>query len=259
MGRFWESLQKGLGTTLHFSLADHSQTDGQTERTNQTLEDILHACVLDFGKDWEKHLPVCEFAYNKSYHSSVGMTPFEALYGRKCRIPICWEEIGVRSFYGPSIISETSEKVKLIHDRLKVSRSRQKSYADLRRRDLQFQKGDSVFLKVSPVSGTMRFGHKGKLERRYIGPFEISHRVGEVAYRLKLPGQLSRIHNAFHVSMLRKYIFSPSHVPPYQPLDVQEYATYVEQPVKIVDTKDHVLRKKTIHWVKVQYEHHSER
>lgn len=148
------------------------------------------------------------------------------------------EEIGVKSFHGPYIINDTGEKVKLIHDRLKVSQSRQKSYADLRRRDLQFQKGDFVFLKVSPVRGTMRFGQKGKLARIYIGQFEIAHCVGDVdvAYSLKIPGQLSGIHNVFHVSMLRRYSASPSHVLPYQPLDIQEDATYAEQLVRIVDT-----------------------
>ena len=257
VGRFWVSLQAALGTTLNFSTAYHPQTDGQTERTNQTMEDMLRACVLDFGKDWEKSLPLCEFAYNNSYHSSIGMAPFEALYGRKCKTPICWEEIGVRSFHGPSVISDTSEKVKRIIDRLKISRDWQKSYAHLKRRDLEFQVGDKVFLKVSPTRGTMRFGQKGKLARRYIGPFEIDMRVGEVAYRLILPPELAGVHRVFHVSMLRKYISDPSHVLHHESLDVQSDITFVEKPKQIIDTKEHVLRTRTIHWVKVQWEHHS--
>ena len=121
------------------------------------MEDMLWACVLDFGKDWEKSLPLCEFAYNNSFHSSIGMAPFEALYGRKCKTPTCWEEIGVQSFHGSSIISDTNEKVKQIVDRLKIARDRQKSYVDPKRRDLEFKVGDKVFLKVSPTRGTMRF------------------------------------------------------------------------------------------------------
>ena len=259
LGRFWTELQEALGTTLNFSTAYHPQTDGQTERTNQTLEDMLRACVLDFGKDWQKSLPLCEFAYNNSYHSSIGMAPFEALYGRRCRTPICWEEIGVRSFHGPSIVSDTSEKVKQIHDRLKIARSRQKSYADPKRRDLQFEIGEHVFLKVSPTRGTLRFGQKGKLSRRYIGPFEILERIGEVAYRLALPAALSAVHNVFHVSMLKKYIADSSHVLQYEPLELQPDVTYVERPSQIIDTKEQVLRTRTIHWVKVQWEHHSPR
>ena len=137
---------------------------------NQVMEDMLRACVLDFESSWETHLPLIEFAYNNSYHSSIGMAPFEALYGRKCRTPVCWEEVGERSFHGPSLIGETSDKVKLIHERLKTSVSRQKRYADVRRRELQFEVGDKVFLKVSPVRGIMRFGQKGKLSRRFIWP-----------------------------------------------------------------------------------------
>jgi hypothetical protein len=113
--------------------------------------------------EWEECLPLCEFAYNNSYHSSIGMAPFEALYGKRCRTPICWEEVGVRSFHGPTMDGETSDKVKLIQERLKIAQSRQKSYADTHQRELKFQVGDKVFLKVSPVRGTLRFGHEGQI------------------------------------------------------------------------------------------------
>ncbi|XXG42305.1 hypothetical protein AAC387_Pa01g2620 [Persea americana] len=185
------------------------------------------------------------------------MAPFEALYEQKCKTPICWEEIGVRSFHGPSIINDTNEKVKQIVDRLKIVRNRQKSYADPKRRDLEFQVGDKVFLKVSPTRGTMRFGQKGKLAQRYIVPFEIDMRVGEVAYRLILPAKLVRVYKVFHISVLRKYIPDPSHVLHHEPLNVQPDVTFVERPKKIIDTKEHVLKTRTIHWVKVQWEHHS--
>ncbi|KAJ8644678.1 hypothetical protein MRB53_006426 [Persea americana] len=152
---------------------------------------MLRACVLDFKTQWDETLPLCEFTYNNSYHSSIGMAPFEALYGRRCRTPVCWEEVGIRSFHGPTMVSETSDKVKLIQERLKVARSRQKSYADSHRRDLHFKEGDKVFLKVSPTRGTLRFGQRGKLSRRYIGPYDIVSKIGDVAYRLALPPELS--------------------------------------------------------------------
>ena len=158
VSRFWKTLLGSMGTKLQFSTAYHPQTDGQSERTIQTLEDMLRACVLDFKVQWDECLPLCEFAYNNSYHSSIGMSPFEALYGRRCRTPVCWEEVGTRSFHGPTIVGETSDKVKLIQERLETARSRQKSYADTHRRELQFAVGDKVFLKVSPVRGTLRFG-----------------------------------------------------------------------------------------------------
>ena len=153
-------------------------------------------------------------------------------------------------------MGETSDKIKLIQERLKVARSRQKSYADTRRRDLQFKEGDKVFLKVSPVRGTLRFGQKGKLARRYIGPYEILSKIGDVAYRLALPPELSGVHNVFHVSMLKKYVPNPSHVLQHEPLEIREDASYLEKPVRIVDTKEQELRNRTIHWVKVQWKNH---
>ena len=215
------------------------------------MEDILRACVLDFKTQWDKSLLLCEFAYNNSYHSSIGMAPFEALYRRRCKTPVCWKEVRERSFQGPTLIGETNEKVKLIHERLKVARSQQKSYADVRRKDLQFQVGDKVFLKVSPIKGTLRFGQKGKLSSRFIGPYEILSLVGDVAYRLALPPELSSVHNVFHVSMLKEYVRDPSHVLQHEPLEIREDATYVEKPIRIIDTKEQELRNQTIHWVKV--------
>ena len=229
--KFWNSLHKAMGTKLDFSTAFHPQTDGQSERTIQTLEDMLRACVLDLKGSWETHLPLIEFAYNNSYHSSIEMAPFEALYGRRCRSPICWNEVGERKLLGPELVQLTTEKIQLIRERLLAAQSRQKSYADNRRRDLEFQVGDHVFLKVSPSKGVMRFGNKGKLSQRYIGPFEILDRVGNVSYRLALPPVLSHIHNVFHVSVLRKYMPDPSHVLEYEPINVREDLSYEEQPV----------------------------
>ncbi|GJR70855.1 hypothetical protein Tco_0016920 [Tanacetum coccineum] len=195
----WQSLHKAMGTQLDLSTAYHPQTDGQSERTIQTLEDMLRACVIDFGNGWDRHLPLVEFSYNNSYHTSIKAAPFEALYGRKCRSPVCWAEVGEAQLTGPEIIHETTEKIFKIRDRMQAVRDRQKSYADKRRRPIEFEIGDKVLLKVAPWKGVMRFGKRGKLNPRYIGPFRIIERIGPVAYRLELPQELSRVHNVFHV------------------------------------------------------------
>ncbi|GJR20874.1 putative reverse transcriptase domain-containing protein [Tanacetum coccineum] len=187
--RFWQSMQEALGTRLDMSTAYHPQTDGQSERTIQNLEDMLRACVLDFEGSWDVHLPLVEFSYNNSYHSSVRCTPFEALYSRKCRSPIMWAEI---------------------KDRLKAARGRQKSYADKRRKSLEFSVGDYVLLKVLLWKGVVRFGKKGKLEPRFVGPFDIIKKVGPVAYRLDLPEELNGVHDTFHMSNLKKCLADPT-------------------------------------------------
>ncbi|GKA39448.1 putative reverse transcriptase domain-containing protein [Tanacetum coccineum] len=191
--RFWQSMQEALGTRLDMSTAYHPQTDGQSERTIQTLKDMLRACVLDFGVSRDVHLPLVEFSYNNSYHSSVRCASFEALYGRKCHSPIMWAEIGEGQLIGPELVQETTEKISQIKDRLKVARDRQKSYAKRRRKPLEFSIGDYVLLKVSPWKGVVRFGKKGKLAPRFVGPFEIIEKVCLVAYRLDLPEELNGI------------------------------------------------------------------
>jgi len=196
---FWRSFQKGLGTQVNLSTTFHPQTDGQAERSIQTLEDML---------------PLIEFAYNNSYHSSIKMAPYEALYGRRCRSPVGWFEVGETELYGPDLIHQAIEKVKVIQERLRTAQSRQKSYFDVRRRDLEFEVGDWVFLRISPMKGIMRFGKKGKLSPRYIGPYKILRRIGQVAYELELPSELEFVHPVFHVSMLRKCIGDPSRVVP---------------------------------------------
>ena len=254
--RFWQKLQEALGTKLDFSTAFHPQTDGQSERTIQTLEDMLRMCVMDFGGSWEKYLPLVEFAYNNSYHSTIGMAPYEALYGRKYRSPSCWMEVGDRELEGPELIIETSEKVPIIQERMRTAFSRQKSYADPRRRDVQFGVGDNVFLKISPMKGVMRFGKKGKLTPRYIGPFEILDRVGNVSYRLTLPPNFGHVHPVFHISMLQKYVPHPSHILQTQEIEVDKDLSYEEVPVAIVDRQIRKLRNKEIAMVKVQWRNH---
>ncbi|GKD67607.1 putative reverse transcriptase domain-containing protein [Tanacetum coccineum] len=146
------------------------------------VEDMLRACFLDFGGSWDVHLPLVEFSYNNSYHYSIGCAPFEALYGRKCRSPILWVEIGEGQLIGPEIVQETIKKISQIKDRLKTARDHQKSYADKRRKHLEFEVGDHVMLKVAPWKGVVRFGKKGKLAPRFVGPFENTERIGKVAY-----------------------------------------------------------------------------
>ena len=154
--RFWEGLQSTLGTKLRLGSAYHPQTDGQTERTIQSLEDLLRACVLEHGGAWDVFLPLVEFTYNNSFHSSIGMAPFEALYGRRCRTPLCWYESGESVVVGPEIVQQTTDKVKMIREKMKASQSRQKSYHDKRRKAHEFEDGDHVFLRVTPVTGVGR-------------------------------------------------------------------------------------------------------
>jgi hypothetical protein len=172
IARFWEQLQDALGTKLIRSFAYHPQTDGQTERVNQILEDMLRACVLQYDKNWDKCLPLAEFLYNNSYQTSLKMALFEALYGRRCRTPLSWSQTGEHKIFGANLVIEAENKVKITQTNLKAAQSRQKSYADIRRRPLQFQVGDFVYLRVSPTRGVQRFGVKGKLAPRYIGPLK---------------------------------------------------------------------------------------
>lgn len=151
-------------------------------------------------------MSLVEFAYNNSYHSTIGMAPYEALYGRPCRTPVCWAEPEDSLLLGPELVRETTEKVVMIRDRVRTAQSRQKSYADKRRRPLEFEVGDLVMLKVSPMKGVRRFGKRGKLAPRFVRPFSITERIGAVSYRLALPESMPGVHDVFHVSMLRKHI-----------------------------------------------------
>ncbi|GJR17359.1 putative reverse transcriptase domain-containing protein [Tanacetum coccineum] len=215
------------------STAYHPQTDGQSERTIQTLEDMLRACVIDFGNGWVKHLPLVEFSYNNSYHASIKAALFEALYGRKCRSPVCWAEVGEVQLTGPEIVQETTEKVIQIKQRIQAAHDRQKSYADLKRKPMEFQGGDRVMLKVSPWKGVVRFGKRGKLNPRYVGPFKVLAKVGSVAYKLKLPQEHSSVHNTFHVSNLKKcYADEPLSVP-LDGLHIDDKIFLLQKPVEI--------------------------
>ncbi|WVZ80724.1 hypothetical protein U9M48_028180, partial [Paspalum notatum var. saurae] len=248
---FWEHLQSALGTTLIHSSAYHPQTSGQVERVNQILEDMLRARVLTFSKKWDECLHLAEFAYNNSYQKSLEMSPFEALYGRRCRTPLHWSEPGERVTFGPDIVKEAEEKVVVIQKHLKFAQARQKTYADKRRRPLTFKAGDFVYLKVSPMRGIHRFGLKGKLAPRYIGPFKIIRKRGLVAYQLELPPKLSTVHN------LKKYLRVPSEVVDATNLELEPDLSYPEYPVRVLDQKERSTRNKTIKFYKVQWSNHS--
>nr|GFA83932.1 putative reverse transcriptase domain-containing protein [Tanacetum cinerariifolium] len=218
---FWRSLQNALGSRLDMSTAYHLETDGQSERTIQTLEDMLRAYAIDFGKGWVNHLPLVEFSNINSYHAKL--------------------------------IQETTKKIVQIKQRMQATRDRQKSYADLKHKPIEFQVGDKVMLKVLPWKGVVRFGKRGKLNPRYVGPFKVLERVGDVAYKLNLPEELSRVHNTFHVSNLKKCHVDESLAVPLDGLHFDDKLHFVEKPVEIVDREVKRLKRSQILLVKVRW------
>jgi hypothetical protein len=219
---------------------------------------MLRACVLQYDKTWDKYLPQAEFLYNNNYQTSLKMAPFEALYGRRCRTPLSWSQTGERKIFGPDLVNKAEEKVEIIQNNLKVAQARQQSYADIRRRPLQFQVGDFVYLRVSPTRGVQRFGVKGKLAPRYVRPFEILEMCVPIAYRLQLPLQLATIHNIFHVSQLRKCLKVPTEIIDSQAIEIEPDLTYTEHPLRVLDTKERSTRRETVRMYKIQWNHHTE-
>nr|GEX19530.1 putative reverse transcriptase domain-containing protein [Tanacetum cinerariifolium] len=212
-------------------ISDRDKTDGQSKRTIQTLEDMLRACAIDFGNSWDRHLPLVEFFYNNNYHASIKAAPFEALYGR----------------------NETTKKIVQIKNRLLTARSRQKSYADVRCKPIEFEVGDEVMLKVSPWKGVICFGKCGKLSPRYIGPFEIIKRIGPVAYKLELLEKLHGIHNTFHVSNLNKFLADGNLVIPLEEVQLNDKLHFIEEPIEIMDREVKQLKQSRIPIVKVRW------
>ncbi|GJV00266.1 putative reverse transcriptase domain-containing protein [Tanacetum coccineum] len=217
--------ENALGTSLDMSTAYHPQIDRKSDRTIQTLEDMLHACAIDFGKGWVNHLPLVEFSYNNSYHASIKPAPFEALYGRKCRSPVCWAEVGQVQLTGLDLVQETTKKIIQIKQRMQFTRDRQKSYADLKR--------------------VVHFGKQGKLNPRYVGPFKVLENVGSVAYKLELPQEPSRVHNTFHVSNLKKCYADEPLAVPLDGLHFDDKIHCFEELVEIMDRE--VKRMKRSH------------
>ncbi|GJV04525.1 putative reverse transcriptase domain-containing protein [Tanacetum coccineum] len=228
-------------------------TDGQSERIIQTLEDMLRACVIDFGGSWDVHLPLAKLSYKNSYHLSIRCAPFKALHGRKCRPPILWAEIGESRLIGPKLVQETTDNVVLIKEKLKAARDHQKSYADNRCKPLGFEVGDQVLLKVLPWKGVIHFGKKGKLAPRYVGPFKILKRIGLVAYRLRFPEELSSVHDTFHVSNLKKCLADENLHVPLDEIKVDKTLRFVEEPVEIMDREVKSLKRSKILIVKVRW------
>ncbi|GJY88163.1 putative reverse transcriptase domain-containing protein [Tanacetum coccineum] len=188
-----------------------------------------------------------------SYHASIKAAPFEALYGQKCRSPVCWAEVGEVQLTGPEIVQETTEKIIQIKQRIQAARDRQKSYADLKRKPMEFQVGDRVMLKVSPWKGVVRFGKRGKLNPRYVGPFKVLEKVGSVAYKLELPQELSRVHNTFHVSNLKKCYADEPLAVPLDGLHIDDKLHFVEEPVEIMDREVKRLKQSRIPIIKVRW------
>jgi hypothetical protein len=245
--KFWEKLHESLDTRLNFSSTYHPQTDGQTEWTNQILEDILRACALMYGKSWDQSLLYAKFSYNNNYQASLKMSPFEALYGRPCKSQV----------FEPDVLKNAEKQVQIVRENLKVAQSRQKSYADKRRMDLAFEVGDFVYLKVSPMRGLHHFKVKGKMALRYVWPFKVLDHRGEVAYQLELPPQLANVHDVFHVSQLKKCLRVPEKWLSIEELELREDLTYTERPIKILETAESVTHSRIIRMCKVQWNHHN--
>ncbi|KAK1663768.1 hypothetical protein QYE76_051927 [Lolium multiflorum] len=225
--KFWQKVHEGLGTRLNFSTAYHPQTDGQTERVNQILEDMLRACVLE-----------------------------------KCRTPLNWSEVGESQVFGPDVLREAEEKVHKIREYLKTAQSRQKSYADKRRREMTFEIGDFVYLKVSPLKGMQRFQLKGKLAPRYVGPFKVLSRRGEVSYKLELPEEMAAIHDVFHISLLRKCLEVPEKTEVFKNIDhrsvdINTDLTYREVPIRILEEAYRTTHTRSIKFLKIQWSNHT--
>ncbi|GKE35726.1 putative reverse transcriptase domain-containing protein [Tanacetum coccineum] len=217
-----KSLQRALGTNLDMSTAYQPQTNGQSKRTIQTLKDMLHACAIDFGKDW-------------------------------CHSLVCWAEVGQVQLTGLDLVQETTEKIIQIKQRMQVARDRQKSYANLKHNPMEFQVGDKVMLKVSPWKGVVRFGKRGKLNPMYVGPFKVLEKVGSIAYKLELPQELSRVNNMFHVSNLKKCYADEPLAVPLDGLHFDDKLQFVKELVEIMDREVKKLRRSRVPIVKVRW------
>ncbi|GKD10589.1 putative reverse transcriptase domain-containing protein, partial [Tanacetum coccineum] len=219
----------------------------ENDKTEKLARVYINKIVARYGTDGQK------FSYNNSYHSSVKCAPFEALYGRKCRTPIAWTEVGEIKLIGPEIVQETTDKILQIKERLKTPRDRQKSYADNWRKLLEFSVGDKVLLKVSPWKGIVRFDKRSKLSPRYIGPFKIVKRFGPVAYRLRLLQELVGIHDTFHVSNLKKCMADVKLHVPLEEIKVDKGLHFVEEPIEVMDQEVKKLKQSKILIVKVRW------
>ncbi|GKF71126.1 putative reverse transcriptase domain-containing protein, partial [Tanacetum coccineum] len=214
---------------------------------------MLRTYMIDFRKGWVKHFPLAKFSYNNSYHGSIKVAPYEALYGRKYRSPVCWAEVGETQLTRSEMIQETTEKIILIKQRIQAAQDRQKSYADLKRKPMEFEVEDRVMLKVSPWKGVVQFGKRGKLNPRYVRPFKVLAKVGKVAYRLELPQELSMVHHTFHVSNLKKCYADEPLAMPLEGIYVDDKLQFVEEPVETIKREIKRLKRSRIPLVKVRW------
>jgi hypothetical protein len=254
---FWEQLHVSLGTHSIHSSAYHPQMDDQIERVNQILKDMLRACVLEHQGSWNKNLSWAEFSYNNSYQESLKMAPFEVLYGDRCRTPLNSIEPVEKVIFGPDLVEEVEAIVRRIQDNLKAAKSHQETYANKRRRPLEFKVGDHVYLRVSLMKGVKRFGVKEKLAPHYIGPFPILEKCGTMAYKLDLPPSLARVHGIFHVLQLKKCLKAPMDIMLLEVTLLEVDLSYPEHPIKVLHQKDSVMRRKTIKFFKIQWSNHT--
>jgi hypothetical protein len=259
VAHFWEQLHECLGTKLIRSSSYHPQTDGQIERINQILEDMLRASILHFDKSWGKCLSLAEFSYNNSYQASLKMAPFDALYGQRCRTPLNWSETRKRTLFGPDLVKDAEEKVQVIWEKLKMAQMRQKSYHDNGTTPRHFEVGDYVYLKVSPTKGVQQFGVKGKLAPHYIGPYEVIKVCGPVAYRIQLSQWFSAVHNVFHVTQLKKGMLVPENeVITEANAWIEPDFSLIEHPLRVLYRKEPKTRRQAIRMYKIQWSHHTE-
>ncbi|KAH9319415.1 hypothetical protein KI387_021184 [Taxus chinensis] len=213
---------------------------------------------MDQQYKWEEYLPLVEFGYNNTYHTSLKMVPFEALYGRKCRTPVSWDIIEDREVIGPEILTEMEQQIKMIREHLKEAANRKKSYVDLKLVDRNYKLGEKVFLRVKPKKSSITFGKSAKLSPHYVGPFEIVEIINPVAYRLALPPDLSQMHDVFHISLLKKYVTNLSHVLNWNSLQVQDPGIILVKPIRVLGTRQLYLRNREVNQCKVQWDQFSE-
>jgi transposase InsO family protein len=248
----WKGLFKGFGTNLNFSTVYHPESDGQTERVNRVIEDILRMYVMDKPSRWKDYLHLVEFAYNNEYHTSFNMSPFEALYGRKCNTTVSWDNPADRVVIGPELLKEMEDQMIKIKRNLKVAQDRQKIYANSNRTHREFKVGDHVFLKVRTNRSSLKLGSCAKLAARFCGPFEILERIWPVAYMLALPASMT-VHNVFHVSLLKKYVLDANHVIDWNVIQVEPEGVLQVHHVRILYRKSKQLQNRAINLVKVQW------
>jgi hypothetical protein len=219
---------------------------------------MLRAYVLEHQGSWDQNLPWAEFSYNNSYQESLKMAPFKVLYRHRCHTPLNWIEPGEKVIFGLDLVEEAKATVHRIQDNLRAAKSRQETYANKRHRPLEFKVGDHVYLRVSPMNDVMRFEMKGKLAPRHIGPFPIFQKCGTVAYKLDLPPSLAGVHDTFHVSQQKKCLKPPVDIVLPEVTLLEADLSYPEHPIKVLDQKDRVMRRKTIKFFKIQWSNHTE-